>query len=130
MNKTSKTMVAIIDDNQIFRKAARDLIRNFSKDIEIYESASADEFFHSYPHPDPNFVVMDIRMPGMNGFEATQKLLSRSPDTKVLIVSMDDNDEIRRKSIECGAIGNLKKDALYPQLELIMQSLILNNHKI
>jgi len=70
---------------------------------------------------------MDIQMPGMNGFEATRKLLSKSPQTKVLIVSMDDNDEIRRKSIECGAIGNLKKNSLYPQLGQIMKSLQLNN---
>src|SRR5690349_10047810 len=64
------------------------------------------------PHqPAPDIVLMDIAMPGMNGLEATQELLRRSPGAKVLILTMHGTDEYFFRLLEAGASGYLLKEA-------------------
>src|SRR5699024_6093745 len=58
----------------------------------------------------PDLVIMDIRMPKLNGIEATRQLSTYSSDTKSLILSMHDNEEYVLQSIDCGASGYLLKD--------------------
>ena len=65
---------------------------------------------------DPDVVLMDISMPVMNGFEASERFRIEQPDVKVLILSMHDNREYIVKLIKCGAAGYVLKDVSSSEL--------------
>ena len=73
---------------------------------------------------------MDIRLPGENGLHLTEKIKTRHPDTKVIIMTSYDSTEYREAAIRYGANGYISKDSLNPgQLEKLVKSIIaeLNN---
>ena len=92
-----------------------------SDTIEISEFKTADEFINTPPEKFPRFITMDVNMPGINGFEATRQIIHNHPDTKIVIVSLNGGDDIRTKSIQCGAIGNILKDSIIPDLHKLMK---------
>ena len=87
-----KTKIVIIDDHQLFREGVKRIL-DFEKSFEVVaegdDGTEAMDLVENY-HPD--VVIMDINMPHMNGIEATQMLVERYPDTKVIILSIHDDE--------------------------------------
>ena len=108
--------VSIIDDNNDFRKLIRRVIQDFNVELDISESESADQFFKNLNGQYPDIILMDIHMPGTNGFDATERIIKHYPSTKIIIISLDGGKEVEKKSLECGALGNIEKDKLVPDL--------------
>jgi DNA-binding NarL/FixJ family response regulator len=71
---------------------------------------------------DPDVVLMDIAMPGMNGLEATRRIRQECERTKVLMLSMYTNEEYLKEALRAGASGYLLKDADRLELELAIQT--------
>lgn len=105
-----KIKVVLADDHMVVRSGIRTLLEKES-DIEIIgEASNGKEALEVVQQLHPDILIIDIRMPMMNGLEATQKLGDYSKTTKALILSMHDDEDYILQSIESGASGYLLKD--------------------
>ena len=109
--------VLIADDQALVRGGFR-MILNAEKDIEVVgEAADGSEAITRTRELDPDVVLMDVRMPGIDGIEATRRLLDGAPEKRrVLMLTTFDHDEYLYEAIRAGASGFLLKDV--PPTEL------------
>ena len=83
------------------------------KDFSVVaEACNGDEALRIVNDIAPDLVLMDVQMPGIDGFETAAKMLECRPSLRVAMVSMEGNDEYPRMALELGAIGFLKKSDL------------------
>ncbi|NMM24587.1 MAG: response regulator transcription factor [Phycicoccus sp.] len=109
--------VLVVDDHALHRDGTRQILEAHA-DLEVVGEADSGEValaLVNQLHPD--VVLMDIRLPGMNGIEVTRRLIQDHPDARVLMVSAYDEDEYVRGALEAGAAGYLSKTA--PGKELV-----------
>ena len=110
--------VLIVEDSVIMRERIADLLSEFEKDIELVAQAQdAPQGLEAIRTLEPDVVILDIRMPGVNGIEATRRIRAAQPDTRVLIVSAYDDDLYVQEARGAGASGYLLKTA--PSRELL-----------
>ena len=109
--------VVICDDQAIIRDGLAMLLM-LEKDIEIAGQASdGAEAVELVARHLPDLVLMDLKMPGMNGIEATRQIRTRYPAVKVLVLTTYDDDEWVFDAIRAGAAGYLLKDT--PRADLV-----------
>lgn len=108
--------VVVVDDHTLLRDGTRQILEAHP-DLEVVgEAASGEVALALVNQLHPDVVLMDIRLPEMNGIEVTRQLTQDHPDVKVLIVSAYDEDEYVRSALEAGAAGYLSKTALGDEL--------------
>jgi DNA-binding NarL/FixJ family response regulator len=109
--------VLIADDQALVRGGFR-MILNSEKDIEVVaEAADGGEAIALAREHEPDVVLMDVRMPGLDGIEATRRLLAGAPESRrVLILTTFDHDEYLYEAIRAGASGFLLKDVAPAEL--------------
>jgi DNA-binding NarL/FixJ family response regulator len=109
--------VLIADDQALVRGGFR-MILNSEKDIEVVaEAADGGEAIALTRELEPDVVLMDVRMPGLDGIEATRRLLAEAPESRrVLILTTFDHDEYLYEAIRAGASGFLLKDVAPAEL--------------
>src|SRR5262245_61783924 len=95
--------ILIVDDNALVRRTIRAILEDLP--AEIVECADGDEVLPSYESFAPDWVLMDIGMPRMDGIAATAALRAAHPDARVLMVSEHDQADIRRAADRAGASG-------------------------
>jgi DNA-binding NarL/FixJ family response regulator len=101
--------VLIVDDHVIVREGLRALLEG-CEDIEVVgEATSGEEALEAVAQGHPEVVLMDITMPGINGLEAARRINEEHPDTKVLILTMHEEDEYFFNALEAGASGYFVK---------------------
>jgi DNA-binding NarL/FixJ family response regulator len=116
-----KIKVMIVEDQIIFRKGLRIIISNI-ENVELMEDAfDGKEFLDLIKKNMPDVVLMDIKMPVMNGIEATKAAVALYPDIKILVVSMNGEEEYIVNMIEAGARGFLLKDTDEDELKKAIQ---------
>jgi two-component system, NarL family, response regulator DevR len=102
--------LVIVDDHEMVRAGLRTML-DPEPDFEIVgESGSADELGELVRSTHPDVVLLDARLPGIGGAEATRRLAATQPDVKVLIVSTYDDDQLIDACLEAGARGYVIKD--------------------
>jgi DNA-binding NarL/FixJ family response regulator len=110
--------VLLADDHTLVRAGLRSLLQGLS-DIEVVAEASdGREALHLIEADQPDVVLMDIAMPGLNGLEAVARVTERFPYVRVIILSMYANEEYVLRALRAGAAGYLLKDAGPSELEL------------
>lgn len=108
--------VLIADDQDLVREGFR-LILEQEADFEVVaEARDGDEAVRETVRLHPDVVLMDIRMPGIDGIEATKRLQAHSPRPKVLVLTTFDSDEYVYRALKAGASAFLLKDARRGQL--------------
>ncbi|MBO9599013.1 MAG: response regulator transcription factor [Cohnella sp.] len=101
----------IIADDQTLMRDGLQTILQLEDDIEVVATAeNGEEACRLVAIHDPDLVLMDIRMPVMNGIEAVKKLREQSPHTKVLVLTTFDEDDYIIDALASGAVGFLLKD--------------------
>ena len=106
-----KIGVMITDDQKLFAESLRTFIHNYADDIEVVGIASGGrEALQMCPRLSPSLVLMDVHMPELNGVEAARLLLVDNPSLKIIMLSIDDEDENVRQALAYGASGYLLKD--------------------
>ena len=106
-----KIRVLIVDDHPVVREGLRAMLTT-DQTIEIVgESCDGVEAVTMAAEKEPNVVLMDIRMPNMDGVEATRRIKDKCPSTAVIVLTMYDNDAYVIDAVRAGASGYLLKDA-------------------
>jgi DNA-binding NarL/FixJ family response regulator len=103
--------IVIADDHEIFRKG---LISIFADDLQVKivgEAAEGGELLKIVERLKPGVVLMDMKMPGIDGVQATQMLNKDFPDVRVIALTMFSDDEIIIDMLQAGARGYLLKNA-------------------
>lgn len=103
--------VLIADDHPIFRDGMRGLLDSV-EDVEVVgEATTGEEAVERARELQPDVILMDVKMPGMNGIDATRDILHTSPHIGVLVVTMFQDDDSVFAAMRAGARGYLLKDA-------------------
>jgi len=109
---TEKIKVAIADDQQLFRQGIISLLKEFDNIEIVFEAVDGKDLVSKMDKSaeKPDVILLDIEMPVMNGIEALKKIKSKGYDTKVIILTMHDEEEMVIHLIETGANGFLPKN--------------------
>jgi DNA-binding NarL/FixJ family response regulator len=103
--------VLIADDHVFYREGVRALLGNSPEITVIGEASNGDEVIAKAVELQPAVVLMDLKMPGMNGIEATRRIHETNPKIGVLVITMFDDDDSVFAAMRAGARGYLLKDA-------------------
>jgi DNA-binding NarL/FixJ family response regulator len=108
--------VLIVDDHEIVREGLQTLLAE-EEDYEIVGTAGEGEAAVAMAEKvNPDVILMDLLMPGMDGIEATRRILSQNPSARVLVLTTFADDQRVRDAIRAGATGYLLKDILKADL--------------
>src|SRR5919112_1894173 len=111
------TRLAIVDDHQLAREGLRDMLAD-APDLEVVgEAANGREALLLCSRVRPDLVLMDVRMPEMDGLAATKEVKQRYPEISVMMLTMHENPDYLLEALKAGAAGYVLKDA--PQEEII-----------
>lgn len=103
--------VLIADDHPLFRHGIRDVL-NLAPDIQVIgEATSGEEAITQADTLHPDVILMDVNMQGVNGIEATRRILHDSPHIRILVVTMFEDDGTVFAAMRAGARGYILKDA-------------------
>ena len=111
-----KIRILLADDHTLFRQGIKTLI-NVEMDLEVVgEAANGGEAIDKAAELRPDMVLMDLGMPGFSSFEATRQIRKNRPETKVLFLTMYDDEDYLVEGMESGGSGYVLKDSPAPQL--------------
>jgi len=111
-----KIRILVVDDHAIMREGIRALFEPHD-DIEIVgEASEGKEAIEKAQQVSPDIIIMDIAMPGMDGLEATRRILKKNQKVKVLVLTQHDNREYILSAIKAGVAGYVPKKALASDL--------------
>src|SRR5262249_30151896 len=113
--------VVLADDHTLFRAGLRALLEKLPDVQVVAEVRDGREAVHLVETHHPDLVLMDIAMPGLNGLEATRRLVQACPAIRVLILSMHKSEEYVWQALWAGAAGYLLKDADLAELTLALE---------
>ena len=112
----SKIRILLTDDHTLFRQGIRTLIAA-EPDMEVVgEASNASDAVALAGNTHPDVVLMDIGMTGMSSFEATRLIRKERPDTRVVFLSMYDDEDYLAECVEIGAAGYILKESPVEQL--------------
>lgn len=102
-----RSLVYVIDDDESVRKALKRLLRSADLDVETF--SSAEEFLSNSREDQNTCILIDIRMPGLTGFDLQKRLLSKGVPIPVIVISATDDRQTREHARELGAVGFFRK---------------------
>ncbi|EIJ80506.1 two-component response regulator [Bacillus methanolicus PB1] len=119
------TKIVIIDDHQLFREGVKRIL-DFEKTFEVVaEGDDGKDAIHLVEQYQPDVVIMDINMPHINGIEATRQLIEKFPESRVIILSIHDDENYVTHALKTGASGYLLKemdaDALVEAVKVVAE---------
>ncbi len=107
---TTPIRILLVDDQRLMREGLRILLE-LEPDLKVVgEAENGEAALEAYATLRPDLVLMDVRMPGMDGVEATWRLRGRWPEARVVILTTFDDDEYVFEGLRAGALGYLLKD--------------------
>ena len=128
MNEEKKILIAIADDYKIFREGIKKCIASDDSLKVIIEADNGEELLAQFAEQMPDVVIMDLKMPVMDGIEATGIIRKKFPDVKVLVVTMYGEDKFIIHLMEIGANGYLLKNAEPEEIRRSIYSVYENGY--
>jgi len=114
--------VLLVDDLDLVRTGIKKMLDTVQGIKVVGEASSGEEALTQARKLIPDVVLMDVRMPGIGGYEATRKLIRAHPDMKVLVVTVCDNDFYPARLLQVGAAGYLTKGATMEEMVQAIRS--------
>ena len=99
--------IFIVDDDISVCRALSILLATHGFTVDTY--TCAEDFFNAVPNSAPGCLLLDIHMPGLDGWETQQRLIKSGSSRPVIIMSADKNYGLNKKAIKAGAVGFLQK---------------------
>lgn len=116
-----KLRILIAEDSAPFREGLRNLLQSADSLEVVGEAASGQEAIQLANQLQPDIVLMDVQMPGLNGIEATRQIVYTSPHISILMLTMFEDDESVFAALRAGARGYLLKGALKAEIVRAIQ---------
>ncbi|MBU9712900.1 response regulator transcription factor [Evansella tamaricis] len=117
--------ILLVEDQHLVRQGLKMMIEESNEFKVVGEAANGIEAVQFFDPTAVDLVVMDIRMPEMNGLEATKEIIQQNPDAKILILTTFDDDDYALEALRYGARGYMLKDTDSERLILAMKSAIV-----
>ncbi len=118
----SDLRVMIVEDHALVRAGMRALLQKITGIDVVADVGDGWEAVKAVQADAPDLVLMDIAMPGLNGLDATSRIMKESSNTRVILLSMYANEEYLRQALQVGASGYLLKGADLAELELAIRT--------
>ena len=106
---TEPIRILIADDHAVFRDGLRGLLASVPGTEVVGEAATGDEAVAQAAALQPDVVLMDVQMPGLNGIEATRRIVATTPDMAILMLTMFEDDDAVFAAMRAGARGYVLK---------------------
>jgi two-component system, response regulator YesN len=120
-----KLRALIVEDNAVYRNVLKECLLHLFPSMAIEEAEDGKEAVQKAGVFRPQLIFMDIHLQDENGLALCEKIKTKYPGTRVVMVTGYDVPEYREASIRCGADGYIEKDALNPaQVEKVVKSII------
>src|ERR1700741_1573942 len=104
---TAAPMISIVDDDESLRDSLNNLIRSIGFRAQGF--ASAEEFLNSAQLHDTDCLILDVRMPGMNGLDLQRHLVSANSEIPVVFITSHADDDAETRALQAGAVAFLYK---------------------
>ena len=124
----SKIKIAIADDHALFRRGMVSLLKTIPDFEMVLEASNGQELVDQLPEFMPDLVIMDLKMPIMDGMKATEHIKKNWPEIKVVVISMHDEDQFVTHLMELGANGYLLKDTDTEEVETAIRTIIAEDY--
>ncbi|HKS45207.1 MAG TPA: response regulator transcription factor [Amycolatopsis sp.] len=108
--------VLLVDDHPVVREGLRGMLETEPDLTVVGEASSGDEAVAQNRAKRPDVILMDLRMPGLDGVGATRKILAETPERRVVVLTTYETDADILRAVEAGAAGYLLKDATRAEL--------------
>jgi DNA-binding NarL/FixJ family response regulator len=115
--KTRPIKVLLTDDHTLVRAGIRGLIESLPGVTVVGEAGTGEEALAFVEKQCPDIIMLDIGLPGLNGLDVAERLQTRYPELRVLILSVHSDEEYVRRAVRAGVAGYLLKDASVRDLE-------------
>ena len=119
--------VLVVDDHDLVRSGIVRLLSDVAGITVVGEANTGEEAVKIAREKRPNVVLMDIRMPGIGGLEATRKIVHQNPEIKVIALTIYENEPFPTKLLQAGASGYLTKGALIDEMVLAIRTVYAGN---
>ena len=116
--------VLLVDDHNVVRAGLRALLESAGSVDVVGEASSGEEALGKARTLEPDIVIMDLAMPGMDGVEATRRINGLGIDTKVLVLTIHDEEEFLIPALDAGAAGFLNKSVADTDLMGALEALV------
>ena len=125
-----KKRIIIAEDYTILREGLRALITSSPHFEVIGEAEDGRAAIHCVEKAKPDLILMDLSMPRMNGMEAIKEIKKRSPETKVLVLTVHNTDEYILATLRAGADGYALKDSTHTELMTAIETVLVGKRYI
>ena len=119
-----KLKFLIVDDHKIFRKSLKMTIQRLFPDSMFKEAENGLEFLEIIEKDNYDLIFMDMKMPEMNGIEATKIAVKKLPDLKILGISMFSSNEVVDKFLSVGAKGFIQKGESQEEIKQASETIL------
>lgn len=116
MAESKPIRIIIADDHKLFRSGIISLLEDVEEILIVSEVETGKDLIEKYSEVNPDVILVDISMPGINGIEAIKAIKKEHEDVKALMLSMYDSDEYVFYALKSGAKGLLSKNTMKGEL--------------
>jgi DNA-binding NarL/FixJ family response regulator len=116
--------VLLVDDHQMFRSGLRALLVREAEMEVVGEASDGRAAVELVATLQPDVVVMDVRMPDLNGIEAARQAMGAKADLKIIALSAEGNERAMAEMLRAGAVGYVVKEAAYEELVLAIRTVV------
>jgi CheY-like chemotaxis protein/two-component sensor histidine kinase len=124
----AKARLLLVDDHEIVRQGLASLLQGVDGFEICGQAATGEDAIREADRSTPDIVIMDLRLPGIEGLQATRSILKAHPDTDVLIFTVDESEQVLREALKAGARGCLTKTDAGSSLLSMLKTLVAERH--
>ena len=108
--------VLIVDDQAVFRRVAREVVAATPGFTPVAEAESGEKAIWLVAEASPALVLLDVRLPGMDGVEAARQISASHPEVSIVLITADDLERLPEDPLSCGAFAAIRKQDFGPSV--------------